>query len=122
MLRLNRKRNPKEVCETKLKKGEVTGTETENRVWMNKRAVLMIASKTEHSDVLTATGCKNNNDEKVLKPHAVLDYNSAKKKSGCIRSNVIILHVHQKTVKWNKKVFFEIILESTIEELSSKCT
>ena len=39
----------------------------------------MMTSKTERFYVLNATKRKNNKDEKVLKPRAVLDYNLAKK-------------------------------------------
>ena len=61
-LRLNKKGNTKKDCETKLKKGEMIGSETENSIrvikWLDKRPVLMMTNKTEHSNVLTATGQK----------------------------------------------------------------
>ena len=72
---------------------------------MDKKPMLIMTSKTKHFNVLTATGRKNNNNEEVLKPRTVLDYNSAKK-SRCIRSKVTVLHVCLENSQVTHKSFF----------------
>ena len=76
--------------------------------WMDKRPVLMMTSKPEHFDVLIATG------EDVLKPQAVLDYNAAKKGVDVSDQMSAYYTCVRKTVKWYRKVFFEIILGTAI--------
>ena len=117
-LRQNRKGNPKEVCQKKQKRGDVIGSETENGIrvikWMDKRPVLMMTTKPEHFDVLIATGRKKQNNEDVLKPQAVLDYNAAKKGVDVSDQMSAYYTCVRKTVKWYKKVFIEIILGTAI--------
>ena len=62
-LRQRRKGNRKEVCNKKLKKGDVIGVENKRGIrvikWMDKKPVLMMTSKSDHFDVLVSTGRKN---------------------------------------------------------------
>jgi hypothetical protein len=59
----NRKGNPKNVCQRKLKKGEIFGQQNQDGIrvvkWLDKRPVLMISSIPSHTDQLTPTGGKN---------------------------------------------------------------
>nr|CAH7755187.1 unnamed protein product [Callosobruchus chinensis] len=76
-LRSNRRGNPREVIEKKLKKGEVFGLENERGIcilkWKDKRDVLLWSTKhsTETVEIQRRTGA-------IQKPQAVVDYNEAK--------------------------------------------
>lgn len=82
-LRKDRKGNPKDLCSSKLKKGEVNAQENQFGVkviiWKDKRNVLMASTRSEDGKNRLPTGRRNRNREHVFKPLAVLAYNSAKK-------------------------------------------
>lgn len=77
-LRSNRKFNPKDVINAKLKKGEIKSSQNENNIvvtkWKDKLDVLMLSTK--HKDNLVVTS--NKRAQKLFKPQMVLDYNKAK--------------------------------------------
>lgn len=80
-LRSNRKGVPKSVVTKKLKKGEIYGAQKENiKVikWVDKRPVLILTTIGEHTATLVESK-KIINNQTVMKPKCVLDYNEAKK-------------------------------------------
>jgi len=78
-LRTNRVKLP-EVLKTKLKKGQIIGKESTDGIvvakWHDKRDVAMLSTK--HGIEMIDTGKKNRNDEPILKPQIIIDYNSGK--------------------------------------------
>ncbi|RZC35708.1 DDE Tnp 1 7 domain containing protein, partial [Asbolus verrucosus] len=87
-LRSNRRGNPKEIVNKKLKKGEVFGLENERGVcvmkWRDKRDVHILSAKhtTETVDVQRRNGA-------VKKPQAIIEYNEGESSiNRFVRSNV----------------------------------
>ncbi|XP_072380638.1 uncharacterized protein [Diabrotica undecimpunctata] len=117
-LRSNRKWNPKDVCAKKLKKGHIYGEQNENGVrvlkWVNKRQVLMISTVPHQTDKQIPSGRKNRQGEEVLKPPAIIEYNQAKKGVDISDQMSSYYTCLRKTLKWYKKVIFEIILGTCV--------
>lgn len=117
-LRSDRRGNPKVVTKKKLKKGEVYGQENEKGVkvlkWVDKRPVLMITSRPEDSDCLVPSGKLNRKKEEISKPSSVLAYNNVKK--GVDISDQLSSYYSplRKTIRWYKKVAFELILGTCV--------
>ncbi|XP_018564371.1 piggyBac transposable element-derived protein 4-like [Anoplophora glabripennis] len=123
-LRKNRRGLPREITNKKLKKNEICGLENQHDIkiiqWQDKRSVLMLSSKPEHSVTLCKTGKKtrpNKNGEPgkdILKPKVVLDYNNAKK--GVDYSDQMSAYYSslRKGLKWYRKVAFELIFGAAI--------
>lgn len=123
-LRSNRKGLPKEITAKKMKKGEICGLENQCGIkiiqWKDKRTVLILTSKPEHSINLCNTGKKTRPNKKgesgkdILKPKAVLDYNDAKK--GVDYSDQMSSYYSslRKGLKWYRKVAFELIFGCAI--------
>lgn len=116
-LRSNRKGNPRNVCSKKLKKGEVFSQQNNDGIrvtkWLDKRPVLMISSVPDHTDQLVATGTKNKGND-VVKPPAVIAYNKAKKGVDISDQMSSYYTTLRKSVKWYKKVCFEIMLGTSV--------
>jgi len=76
-LRSNRKRNPKDVTQKKLNRGEIFAKKSDREImvlkWRDRRDVLMISTKHSNTmeEVMTKRGMK-------LKPNIVIDYNRGK--------------------------------------------
>lgn len=116
-LRSNRKGNPRNVCLKKLKKGEIYGEQNGNGIrvikWVDKRPVLMISSFPSHTDKLVETGNQKRGNE-VLKPPAIIAYNKAKKGVDLSDQMSSYYTCLRKSIKWYKKVIFEIILGTCV--------
>ncbi|KAL4125889.1 hypothetical protein QTP88_010126 [Uroleucon formosanum] len=113
-LRSNRKNNPKEVVNKKLKKGEVIAKQCNKGItvlkWKDKREVLMISTK--HSDAQSTI--INKRGKEVIKPQVIIDYNIGK---GLVDVTDLRNSYHnplRKTVKWYKKVVFELLLNTSV--------
>jgi len=113
-LRSNRKFNPKDVINVKLKKGEIKSSQNENNIvvmkWKDKRNVLMLS--TTHKDNLVAT--TNKRVQQLFKPQMVLDYNKAK---GFVDISDLRSSYHsplRRSLKWYKKIAFEILLNTCL--------
>ena len=104
----------KEVCNKKLKKGDVIGVEIKHgkRVikWMDKRQVLMMTSKSDHFDVLVSTGRKNRLNEDIEKPMAVIENNNAKKGVDISDQMLSYCTCVRKTMRWYKKFSLKYVL------------
>jgi hypothetical protein len=110
-LRSNRKGLPRLVVSKKLRRGEIIGKMKNNiKVikWMDKRPVLMLTTKDQHSTDLLATG-KTNKAGPVLKPQCVIEYNNAKKGVDYSDQMSNYYTVLKKGLKWYRKVAMELI-------------
>ncbi|XP_053613881.1 piggyBac transposable element-derived protein 4-like [Plodia interpunctella] len=107
-LRVNRKDNPKEVVDRKLKKGEHVWVR-KNKVyvskWVDKRPVTMLTTR-DHPRMIETT---NRYGKIVKKPIEVATYN--KFMSGVDRSDQMINYYSspRKTIRWYKKVLFHLL-------------
>ncbi|XP_060846172.1 piggyBac transposable element-derived protein 4-like [Rhopalosiphum padi] len=113
-LRSNRKFNPKDVINAKLKKGEIKSSQNENNTvimkWKDKRDVLMLSKK--HKDNLIET--TNKRAQKLFKPKMVMDYNKAK---GFVDISDLRNSYHsplRRSLKWYRKIAFEILLNTSL--------
>lgn len=107
-LRSNRKLNPKEVIQKKLRKGEVISRQSSTGCtvlkWNDKREVLMLG--TRHDDSMTNATRKG---EDLEKPSIIVDYNKSKAfidLSDQLKSYATCL---RKGVKWYRKLAMEMI-------------
>jgi len=109
-LRKDRKRNPKKVISTKLKKGEMiwrSKGDLSVTKWKDKRDVLMI-SNAHAPKMMPVT---NRRGEEKQKPNMVKDYNDSM--SGIDRSDQMLSYHSglRKTLRWYKKAGVHIIDE-----------
>ena len=115
-LRSNRKGLPATVCDASLKKGEIVARENDVGMvvmkWKDKRDVLMLS--TRHDDTMTSTGKKNRNGESVVKPDAVLFYNSTKQGID-LSDQLSSYHTSvRKSIRWYHKLAEELLLGTCI--------
>ena len=106
-LRNNRRGNPKDVVEKKLKKGEVVWKRNDHVTvckWKDKRDVLTI-SNMHQVEMKDET---NRNGKVTVKPNIVIDYN--KGMSDVDRSDQMLSYYSalRKTIRWLKKVAFQL--------------
>jgi len=108
-LRVNRKRNPKEITLNKLKVGESVGKYNRESVcimkWQDRREVLAISL----NNLVEVT---NRRGEQKLKPMAISTYN--KYLSGIDRKDQMLPYYpcERKTIRWYKKIgihFFQLL-------------
>ncbi|KAJ6640514.1 PiggyBac transposable element-derived protein 4 [Pseudolycoriella hygida] len=107
-LRANRKQNPKEVIQAKLKKGVMIwrrNGEVYVTKWRDKRDVLSI-STAHHPQLIQAP---NRFGELKLKPNDVADYNN--NMGGIDRLDQMTAYYSspRKTIRWYKKVLFHLL-------------
>lgn len=108
-LRSNRKGNPKDVVNKKLKKGQIIAQQSNTNVvvlkWKDKRDLLLLSTK--HVDTSTAITKRNNT---INKPDMVIEYNQAK--SFIDRSDQMTSYSTplRRSLKWYRKVAFDILL------------
>lgn len=111
-LRSDRKYNPQEVIQAKLKKGEMSWRRNGNiyvTKWKDKRDVTSITTA-HHPELIEV---ENRFGEKKLKPKDIADYN--KHMSGIDRVDQMTSYYSspRKTVRWYKKVLSIIITNSS---------
>lgn len=112
-LRANRRGNPKQVTQKKLKKGKIYGLENERGIcilkWRDKRDVLVLSTKhtTETVDVQRRDGI-------VKKPRAVIEYNEGK--SSIDQSDQMSSYQSplRKSLKWYRNPAIEFILGTSM--------
>ncbi|XP_044764485.1 piggyBac transposable element-derived protein 4-like [Coccinella septempunctata] len=107
-LRSNRRGNPKDVTQKKLKLGEIIGRENAEGIcimkWRDKRDVLLLSTK--HIDSLVEV---NIHGEKKYKPKAVIDYNKGKSSIDISDQMASYNSAIRRTMKWYRKVAVEAI-------------
>ena len=115
-LRKNRMGNPKAVTDAHLTKNEFVRRESEDGIvvakWRSKREVLLISTK--HDINMVDTGRKNRQNEKVMKPEIIINYN--KGKQGINISDQIASYFTplRKTIRWYHKIGFEFLLNTAV--------
>lgn len=113
-LRSNRKFNPKNVIDAKLKKGEIISNKNENNIlvlkWKDKRDVLMLSTK--HNDNVIET--TNKYGKKIVKPKVVFDYNKAKAFVDISDLRGSYHSPLRRSLKWYRKVAFDILLNTSL--------
>jgi hypothetical protein len=107
-LRSNRKDNPKELIQKKIKKGEhfwVRKNKVYVSKWQDKRSVLMLTTL-NHPQLVEVT---NRRGQKRMKPLEVSTYNQYM--SGIDRADQMVSYYSspRKTLRWYKKVFFHVL-------------
>jgi len=117
-LRKDRRGNPKDLCSSKLKIGEVNAQENQFGVkvviWRDKRNVLMASTRPEDGKNILPTGQRNRKGEYSYKPSAVLAYNSAKKGADYSDQMSAYYTALRKSTKWYKKVEFDLLLGTSV--------
>lgn len=112
-LRANRRGNPKEVVQKKLKKGEVIGRENNRGIcimkWRDKRDVLMLSTKNTHE-----TREVSRRNETIQKPIAILEYNSGKSSIDVSDQMASYNSALRRTIKWYRKIAIEVLLGTTM--------
>jgi len=107
-LRNNRKGNPKQIINKKIKKGEHIWKQKQSvyvSKWKDKRDVLCITTKYQPSMLLT----KNRFGQEKVKPVEISKYNEYM--SGIDRADQMVNYYSspRKTLKWYKKVLFHLL-------------
>ncbi|KAJ6640378.1 PiggyBac transposable element-derived protein 4 [Pseudolycoriella hygida] len=111
-LRANRKQNPKEVIQAKLKKGDMIwrrNGEVYVTKWRDKRDVLSITTYhtiTHHPQLIQAS---NRFGELKLKPNDVADYNNNMGGIDRLDQMTAYFSSPRKTIRWYKKVLFHLL-------------
>jgi hypothetical protein len=81
-LRSNRVGSEHGVVQKKLKRGEVYGLQSNNRIkrikWQDERDVLMISTEPSYSATLVETEKTNKSNDRIMKPQVLVDYNKGK--------------------------------------------
>lgn len=112
-LRKNRRGLPKNVLDAKLKPGETISMENERGIcvpkWKDKRDFLMLSTK--HSKGMSTVIKKG---RPVRKPRMILAYNKAKGAVDISDQMTSYSSPLRKTVKWYKKLAFELILNTAL--------
>ena len=107
-LRVNIKRNPKEVTHHKLKRGEDIWRRSENiyvSKWKDKRDVCFI-STSNHPELIEVP---NRFGQIKIKPRAIADYNKNMSGVDCCDQMVHYYSSPRKTIRWYKKVTFHLL-------------
>ncbi|XP_061717571.1 piggyBac transposable element-derived protein 4-like [Cydia pomonella] len=107
-LRSNRKDNPKEITQKKLKKNQHVWTRKNNvyvSKWVDKRPVLMITT-CNHPKLIEVS---NRFGVSSMKPEEVSQYNQFM--SGIDRADQMVAYYSspRKTLRWYRKVFFHVL-------------
>ncbi|KAI4469567.1 piggybac transposable element-derived protein 4 [Holotrichia oblita] len=112
-LRNNRKYNPKEVVQKKLKLIEIYAKESGTGImvckWRDKRDVLVLS--TLHKDNMKPLQQRGGETEK---PEVILEYNKAKAYIDLADQIKAYSHCLRRGTKWYRKLAFEILVGSTI--------
>jgi len=115
-LRGNRKGLPKEVSDARLQRGEVIARENASGTvvlkWKDKRDVLLLT--TRHTDKMVDTGKKRRSGESVIKPEAILYYNSSKQGIDVSDQMAAYQSPIRKSIRWYHKVAAELLLGTSL--------
>lgn len=112
-LRQNRKLNPKEVLNAKLKRGEMKMQKSNTKVivgkWKDKRDVLFLTTKAVPQMVEVPTKRGN-----VLKPSTIVDYNTAKGFIDISDQKASYSSPVRRGIKWYRKIIVELLTNTVL--------
>ena len=117
-LRSNRAGSGNEVTQRKLRRGEAYGRQNRDGVklikWKDKRDVLMISTRPSHSTTVVDSGKTNFQNERIMKPQVVLDYNEGRQGTDLSDQLSAYYTCLRKSIKWYRKVAFELIFGTAL--------
>ena len=117
-LRSNRAASAKEFLQKKLKRGEAYGLQNKEGiklvVWKDKKDVLMISTKPSHSAAIVDTGKTNFENEPIMKPQIVIDYNRGRQGTDLSDQLSAYYTCLRRSIKWYRKVAFELIFGTAV--------
>ena len=108
-LRSNRVGSGNAIFENDLSRGEVYGLQNKD-----KNDVLMISTRPSHSASVVDSGKSNFQNEPIVKPQVVLDYNEGKQGTDLSDQLSTYYTCLRKSVKWYRKVAFELVFETAL--------
>jgi len=115
-LRKNRKHNPSDVVNQRLRAGQITAQRSAHGVlvgkWKDKRDVLFIS--TLHSTQMVDSGRLNKDGLPIKKPSAVVYYNKGKVGIDLADQLASYSTPLRKTIRWYHKVAFELLLNTSL--------
>jgi hypothetical protein len=83
-------------------------------MWKDKKDVLMISTRPSHSASVVDTGKTNFQNERIMKPQVVLDYNEGRQGTDLSDQLSACYSCLRKSIKWYRKVIFELIFGTAI--------
>jgi hypothetical protein len=117
-LRSNRVGSGREVLHEELSRGEVYGLQNKDGIklimWKDKQDVLMISTRPSHSASVVDSGKTNFQNERIMKPHVVLDYNEGRQGTDLSDQLSAYYTYLRKSIKWYRKVAFELVFETAL--------
>ena len=117
-LRSNRAGSGNEVPQRKLRGGEVYGRQNRDGIklikWKDKRDVLMISTRPSHSTTVVDSENTNFENERIMKPQVVLDYNEGRQGTDLSDQLSAYYTCLRKSIKWYRKVAFESIFGTAL--------
>jgi hypothetical protein len=117
-LRSNRVGSGREVLRKKLSRGEVHGLQNKDGIklimWKDKQDVLMISTRPSHSASVVDSGKTNFQNERIMKPQVVLDYNEGRQGTDLSDQLSAYYTCLRKSIKWYRKVTFELIFGTVL--------
>ena len=117
-LRTNRVGSGSRILEENISRREVFGLQNKDGVklirWQDKNDVLMISTRPSHSARVVDSGKLNFQNQSIMKPQVVLDYN--KGRQGTHLSDQLSTYYTslRKSVKWYRKVAFELVFGTAV--------
>ena len=117
-LRSNRVGSGRAIFENDLSRGEVYGLQNKDGIklirWEDKNAVLMISTRPSHSASIVDSGKLNFQNEPIMKPQVVLDYNEGRQGTDLSDQLSTYYTCLRKSVKWYRKVAFELVFGTAL--------
>ena len=117
-LRTNRVGSGGIILEENLSRGEVCGLQNKDGIklirWRDKNDVLMISTRPSHSASVVDSGKLNFQNESIMKPQVVLDYNKGRQGTDLSDQLSTYYTSLRKSVKWYRKVAFELVFGTAL--------
>jgi hypothetical protein len=117
-LRSNRVGSGTKVLADNLSRGEVYGLQSQDGIklirWKDKNDVLMISTRPSHSASVVDSGKTNFQNERIMKPQVVLDYNEGRQGTDLSDQLSAYYTCLRKSIKWYRKVAFELVFGTAL--------
>ena len=117
-LKSNRDASGKEFLQKQLKGGEAYGLQNKEGIklimWKDKKDVLMISARSSHSAAVVDSGKTNFQNESIMKPKVVVDYNKGRQGTDLSDQLSAYYTCLRRSIKWYRKVVFELFFGAAI--------